>query len=325
MTPIPASSRPVMHFALLVVALCTTCTHVLGQDAPAAIHGLYTLAPGDAIDLAVYGRPELARSGVRVAADGTVSALGLTDVPASGLSLDLLRDDLQRRLAPMLRHPLIEIRPAELTAHRYVILGKVVDRGSFPLDRPVTILEAVARARGLETGLQGGSTVEIADLDHSLLLRDGEALAIDFHALLIDGDLRWNLHLHPGDVLIFPSAMANQVNVLGAVVNPGQQAYADGLTLVPLLARRGGFLERAQRGRVLVVRGNLAAPTVQEIDVERILTGEDPDRRILPGDLVYVPDRPGEELRRLVRVAVTAFASILAGRAGREAFERSIK
>ena len=158
------------------------------------------------MDLSVYGHGELDRGGgVRVAADGTFAWLGYPAIQAAGRSVAELRADLEARLErDLLRRPVVMIQPDTVVGHRYHVMGKVIDKGSYPLDRPLRLLDAIARCRGIEVGLQDGSTVEIADYDHSLLIRRGTVVPIDFQALLQDGDVRYNIHIHPGDFAVLP-------------------------------------------------------------------------------------------------------------------------
>ena len=69
-------------------------------------------------------------------------------------------------------------------------------------------------------------------------MRDGQRIPIDFQALIQEGDLRYNIHVHPGDFIYFPSTLASEIYVLGNVRSPGAQAYAGSMTLGSALARR---------------------------------------------------------------------------------------
>lgn len=317
-----AAHNPVAHgsdeaAALLAASQPLHADTAIPTDSAPDLLTTYRFAPGDTLDLRVYGHNELNRGGIRIGADGTIDWLGMTGVPAAGLTVAELRAELEARLAAdLLRRPVVCIRPDTIVGHRYYVMGKVIDKGSYPLDRPLRLLDAIARCRGIEVGLQDSSTVEIADFDHSLLIRDGAVVPVDFRALMMDGDLRYNIHVHPNDLLYFPSAMTNHVYVLGAVTDAGTQAYTSGMTMLGLLARQGGIERRAWRDRVVVLRGERANPQVFTVDVDAILAGALPDFRILPGDIVYLAEHPIENWRELGRVALSVFASVIGARAG---------
>ena len=275
----------------------------------------YRFAPGDQVTIRLYGFPDQTRSGITIDADGNVAYLTARAVPAAGHSVAELRKSLDEALAQDYDHPLVSVEPTLVVGHRYYLLGKVVDKGGYPLDQPLRILDAIARARGIETGLQNGSTVEIADFDHSFLVRGGQHLPVDFKALIQDGDLRWNIHVCPGDVFYFPSTVSSEVYVYGAVVDQGSQAYSTGLTLVALLTGRQGLLERAYRHKIAVLRGNVNQPQVVTVDIDEVLTGKVRDLPLRPGDVIYVPDRPSETARELALLAARAFVTGIAGAA----------
>ena len=140
------------------------------------------------------------------------------------------------------------------------ILGKVIDNGAYAMDHPITILEAVARARGIETGLFEENTVELADLPRSFLMRGERRMPIDFEALFFDGDLSQNIELEPDDFLYFPSSNTNEIYVLGEVNLPGTLGFTPRSSVISSIAERGGFTEDAFKQRVLVIRGSLQKP-----------------------------------------------------------------
>jgi polysaccharide export outer membrane protein len=60
------------------------------------------------------------------------------------------------------------------------------------------MIEAIAQAGGLETGMFEQNTVELADLSHSFMIRNGQRLPVDFEQLFQRGDLSQNIALGAG-------------------------------------------------------------------------------------------------------------------------------
>jgi hypothetical protein len=58
---------------------------------------------------------------------------------------------------------------------KYFVPGAVANKGVYTLDRPIRVIEAIARAGGLETGSYEERTVKTADLQRSFLVRNGSA------------------------------------------------------------------------------------------------------------------------------------------------------
>jgi len=267
----------------------------------------YQLGPGDILNFSLYGKPELDRNEVFVQPDGTISYLQVQNIKAAGLTVDELRDAVEKKLAGFFKQPRLIISPVSLHSKKYFILGKILDNGAFAMDRPITILEAVARSRGIETGLFEQNTVELADLERSFLVRDGKRMKVDFQKLFFEGDMSQNLELEPGDYLYFPSANTNEVYVLGEVGSPGIQGMTARLTVLGAIARREGFSSAAYRERVLVVRGSLQKPQVFIVDTNAILKGRQPDFLLKPKDIVYVNSRPWKYAEDLLDSAISAF------------------
>lgn len=262
-----------------------------------------TLGPGDAFDLSVYGHPELTRTNVVVGPDGKISFMQVQDFPAAGATIDELRARLETELGKYfvggVRTILI---PTAFNSKKYFLLGKVVTEGAFVLDRPVTIIEAVARAKGLKAG-----PAEMTDLRKSFIIRQGKRLGIDLERLFQEGDLSQNIPLEPNDYLYFAPATAQELYVLGEVLSPGIVRLSSDPSVLGAISARGGFTPRAYRKRVLVIRGSLDRPQAFAIDAPAMLAARIPDFKLQARDIVYVNARPWIRVEELLDIAAQAF------------------
>ncbi len=269
-----------------------------------------TLGPGDVLNFSLYGEPELSRAEVAIGPDGRVSYLEAQGVVAAGLTVDEFRERLNEALAQFRRSPQVFVSPVAYRSKKYFVLGKVAQRGAFPLDRPTTLIEAVARAGGMETGLAADrSLIELADLSRSFLARNGQRVPVDFERLFQHGDLSQNVPLEPNDYIYFPAGGEKEVYVLGAVRTPGAHLYTNSTGVVGAVAGRGGFNDRAWRKKLVVIRGGLTRPETFEINVDDVLAGRRPDLKLEPKDIVYVSDRPWIYADELLEAAATAFVT----------------
>jgi protein involved in polysaccharide export with SLBB domain len=270
-----------------------------------------TLGPGDVLNLSLFNMPETARTEVPISPDGKITFLQARDITAAGLTVDELRAKLDEALGKFYQNPRVVIVPAAIHSKKYFLLGSVANSGVYTFDRPLTLIEAIARAGGFQTGLSEQRSVELTDLAHSFVVRNGQRLPLDFERLFQRGDLSQNVALEPDDYLYFASANANEIYVLGEVVSPGVVAFAPKPTVLNVIAARGGYTLRAYKGRVLVVRGSLEHPQTFEIDTRAVLAGNRPDFKLEPKDIVYVSTNPwkvgGEVLDTAVRAFVQGF------------------
>jgi polysaccharide export outer membrane protein len=280
------------------------------KNTAASWHTRYTLGAGDVLNLGMYGRPDLAHAQIAVQPDGNISFLQV-NVQAEGLSIDELRTALESALAEFYKHPRVIVSPAELRSKKYYIIAPS-GSGAYSMDRPVTILDALARSRGEEnnTFSHGGSgTADFADLSHAILIRHGKRLPLNIEALLLKGDLRQNLEIEPGDYIYIASGGGDDVYVLGEVTAPGVQKANSPLSVIAAITARGGFTKAAFRQRVLVVRGSLSNPRTFVVNTNEMLKGHKADFALEPKDIVFVSARPWKFAEELTDMAVNAFTT----------------
>jgi protein involved in polysaccharide export with SLBB domain/capsular polysaccharide biosynthesis protein len=266
-----------------------------------------TLGPGDEINISMYKIPRSQRAEVKIGPDGKIDYFQAENVMAGGRTIDELSAELSRLMSAYYRNVRVMVTPHQFKSKKYFMLGKVTQKGVYPLDRPMTIIEATAKAFGLEIGLFNHNTVELADLNHSFLMRRGEKMPVDFYRLFMQGDLSQNIPLEPDDYLYFASAVANDFFVLGAVKTPGKVGYLPDTTLITAVVQRGGFTEDAYLDKILIVRGSLTKPETFEISAADILAGRAKDFHVQPKDIVYVSTKPWKRASELLDMAGSAF------------------
>ena len=247
------------------------------------------------------------RNDVTITPDGRVTFLQAQDIKAAGLTIDELRNKMDDELGKYYRMPHSVVIPVAIRSKKFYMLGAVLRKGEFPLDRPVTLIEAIAQAGGLETGVFERNTIEIADLSHSFMVRDGKRVPLDFERLFQQGDLSQNVAMAPDDYVYFASASANEIYILGQVNNPGVMPYLPNASVLTAITTRGGFTLRAFRARVLVVRGSLRKPETFLVDTGKIIDAKMPDFRLQPRDIVYVSSKPWARAEELLDVATSTF------------------
>lgn len=267
----------------------------------------YRLGPGDVISIQMYGRPELLRPEVTVAPDGTITYLSATGLKIEGLTISESREVIQRALSDFYRNPRVIVTPVELVSKSYTVMGMVKLTGLFPMSQPMTLVEAISRAGGTIAGLFDRRYVDLADLERSFLVRNGQRLPVNFRRLLLEGDMSQNVQLAPGDFIFIASALANDYYVLGAVRKPGREGFTAGASVMAGIAKRLGFQDSAYRERVLVVRGSMTEPEVFVINTDAILKGDAEDFPLEPKDIVYVSNRPWQRAEQIMDNAFSTF------------------
>lgn len=275
----------------------------------------YILGPGDImeIEIAEVGGT-LARTFVMP--DGMVYYNLAGGVYAEGLTTAEFSKKLREALKRDYTNPLVNVSLVEVRSRRYWILGRVFKPGLYPLRQPTTLLEAISQAGGLFTSRFSGTTEELADLSKSVVIRNGEILPVNFEKLVRSGDTSQNIYLHHNDYIYLPSAATSTVLLLGAVAAPQAISYKDSLTLIDCIAQCKGPAKGAYLKEVVIVRGSLDKPAASIVNLEAILTGNETNVLLQPGDIVWIPKRPLGLLEATVQLVFQDAARTIASGEG---------
>ena len=235
---------------------------------------------------------------------------------AKGKTTTELSASLTEALGPYYKRPTVSVSLREVKSSRYYILGKVWKPALYPLTQPTTLLDALARAGGLEVVGGTGTSEELADLSRSFLIRDDKPVPIDFEALIRGGDARYNIYVKSGDFIFLPPKSSQEILVLGWVASPQAVGYREGMGMVAAVAEVGSTRKNAFLQRVLLIRGSLAKPKVAIVNLDNIMKGKNPDFPLQAGDIIWVPQSPWDRLERYLDVVLGTVVETVAANEG---------
>jgi len=284
----------------------------------------FRLGPGDGIEIEILGETGT-RGATFVSPDGKIYYNLAPGLDVWGLTVPEAQALLERELAAFYRRPRLAVTVREVRSKRVWVLGRLNKSGVYSLSQPMTVVEAISRAGGLFTSRFTGTTEELADLEHSFLVRQGAMVPINFRRLLRQGDMSQNVYLQADDFLYLPSALSSEVYVIGAVRSPRPLGFVDSMTLAGALAKVQGAAPDAYLQQVVIVRGSLSEPKVALVNLQAILTGRASDVPLQPHDIVYVPNKPWRTLERYANIAVNSFVSTWAANEGGRAASSSFQ
>jgi polysaccharide export outer membrane protein len=296
-------------------------TNTTQQIVSEAVTNAYCLGVGDVLAISVYGEEGSLRD-TPVDPNGNITYVLTGAVPAAGRTIDDLRTDMQKRVSAKLSRAIVNIVPVRFGSQTYTILGELNYPGTYLIEGRTTIIDAVAKARGLRTGYFRNSTAEMADYRHATLMRGGQVLPLDFEALLRQGDATQNITLRNGDIITIPSSLVKSIYVLGEVNFPRTVGFVSSVSLIQALTEAQG-IKAASDGRIVIVRGSLSRPVVHVAHYDQMLAGKEPNLPLLPGDIVYVPPARFAFLREVVEKAISAFATTVAHESAVQLFNKS--
>lgn len=165
----------------------------------------YLLGPGDEILVDVVGIEELTKREFSLDGAGTVSIPLAGSLNAKGKTAEQLGNDLKDRLrANYVRDPLVTVNLNAARSRFVTVDGRVNKPGAYPVVGRMTLMEAVARAEGVE---------ELAKLNDVVIFRTvGSAQMVALYDLgAIRRGAYANPEVFPGDVVVVGEARGRRM------------------------------------------------------------------------------------------------------------------
>ncbi|MDF8334984.1 polysaccharide biosynthesis/export family protein [Novosphingobium cyanobacteriorum] len=109
----------------------------------------YRIGPLDTVSITVFQEPDLSVKDVVVEASGTLSLPLLGKTQVAGLTTSELAADLQAKYgARYVRNPQVNVTITNPVSQQVTVEGNVIQPGSYPVAGRMTLLRALASARG---------------------------------------------------------------------------------------------------------------------------------------------------------------------------------
>jgi polysaccharide export outer membrane protein len=166
----------------------------------------YLIGALDEITVFVWRNPELGAR-VQVRPDGRITTPLITDMVAVGKTPAQLAEDIRVVLAEYIQDPLVSVmvdRPQGTFSQQIRIVGATERPAAIPYRANMTLLDAMIAVGGLSE-YAAGDRARLIRTDRST----GRQREFDLRiaSLLRRGDVRANVRLEPGDVIIIPESM----------------------------------------------------------------------------------------------------------------------
>ena len=259
----------------------------------------YRVNAGDKIEIRVYGNSELDVT-TRVSPDGSVGMLFLGQVDVAGRTIVEARDAIEKGLAPYIKHPVVGVTVLEVDSETITVSGACADPGLYNISASTRLADAYALAGGTAVRLFHGITIDVADLEHSLLIRDGKILPVDFQRAIEQGDPLDNILVRKSDYIFIAQRMESSVTVCGEIGSPQKRLYQAPMGLIETLTDCG-WMKENHWSHVIIIRNGLADPKMYKVDVDGILAGKCKNVFLQQNDIVYVPKDNLSEFNVFVR------------------------
>ena len=276
----------------------------------------YHLGAGDVVSVSVYLHPDLSipspmtstagLAGALVTNDGNIQLPLLGVVHVAGMTTTQLQACLTRLYAKYVVDPKVDVQLQVARSIRYYLLGEFIKPGLVYSDRPLNVLEAMA--------LGGSVNLAQADLRGAYVVQGGRKLPVNFHKLVLAGDLRQNIPLETGDTVLIPSVTTMRAYVFGAVNKAGSVPFVGGrLSLLQALSDAGmntTNLTNARLSDIRIIRSEGATGQFYVVDARRILEGKAAPFYLKSGDIVFVPQTAVSSWNQAIQLLLPSLEAI---------------
>jgi polysaccharide biosynthesis/export protein len=183
---------------IMTVLLFGVLSSATAQD-PAA---QYLIGPGDQLQIFVWNHPELSPT-VPVRPDGRISTPLVENMVAVRKSPSQLAHDIEVVLAEYIRSPKVNVivTLAQSVYSQVKVVGQVAHPQAVPFHDGMTVLDAVLQVGGLGP-YAAGDRARIVRVENGT----SHEIRVKLARLTQKGDMKQNLPLQPGDVLVVPQA-----------------------------------------------------------------------------------------------------------------------
>lgn len=165
----------------------------------------YTIGPLDALTVFVWRNPELGAQ-VEVRPDGRITLPLINDMVAVGKTSSQLADDIKVALSTYIKDPIVSVIVNHFSgtlAQQIRIVGAASKPATISYRSDMTLLDAMIAVGGLSE-FAAGNRAKLIRYESATGKQVEYKLRID--SLLKKGDIKANVKLQPGDVIIIPES-----------------------------------------------------------------------------------------------------------------------
>jgi polysaccharide export outer membrane protein len=200
------SMKPLLVLSLFLLMPTAGAQQVQQQQKPAESaaasearpEALYVIQPNDLLEIFVWKEPELTRK-VLVRPDGRISFPLVQDMQASGISPGELRDRIEGKLKEYLTAPNVTVIVDAIQSYRIYVVGKVQKPGALVVEKPVTVLQALALAGGFQDFAKDSEITVIRTY-----AKENIVFEFNYRDVIKGKQPMQNILLRSGDVVVVP-------------------------------------------------------------------------------------------------------------------------
>lgn len=166
----------------------------------------FPLGPEDVLRVTVWKSQDLSGE-VTIRPDGTITLPLIGDVPAAGLTANVLAKRISERLTEYISSPVVTVQVKEVNSYFIYVLGEVVRPGKYPLKSYANVMQGISLAGGFapfasKNKIKVLRNVSIGSEGHEQ--RRQIEIPVHYDNILNGTAIPGNFFLRSGDVIVVP-------------------------------------------------------------------------------------------------------------------------
>ncbi len=163
----------------------------------------YLIGPGDNLEIYVWRNPEVSRT-VTVRPDGKISTPLVEDMVAVGKTPTMLARDIEGVLSKYIKSPVVNIIVGGFTgqfSEQIRVVGEAVEPRAISYRENISLLDVMIEVGGI-TEFAAGNRAKV------IRKHGGKSgtIPVRIDDLINKGDMKQNIRMLPGDVIIIPES-----------------------------------------------------------------------------------------------------------------------
>lgn len=234
---------------------------------------------------------------------GKIDFPDIPPVEVVGLTLDEAREKIQQSYREHIQDMEVFINYRDRLSRKVELAGEVAIP-LVPVDGKIRLFEVLALAK----------VPNNANFFKSYVLREDQQLPVDLYKLMNLGDMTQNIVMRGGDKIFIAAPSDATVMVMGEVGYPRPVNLPYGfISLREAIVSAGGIPFTGNRDCIQVIRGNLQCPKIYILSWDHIVHLPNDSLLLMPGDTVYVTEKPITQWNRFIDQLLPTTAGAQAG------------
>jgi len=175
----------------------------------------YRMETGDVLNISVWQVEDLRRT-VVVRPDGKISFPLIGDIQAKGVTIDGLRNTIEKKLGKYIRVPQVSVIVEAFGGKRVVVIDESGGGGIIRFTKPIRMVEVLAMAGGYDSDINLHKVYIVrGSMERG---KPTKIIVVNVHKIFREGDMGENILVHSDDIVFLARGWLSTVtNFVGKI------------------------------------------------------------------------------------------------------------